>query len=409
MDPNTVPSHRKNQVLAISLALGLGVAGFWAGRLSVSTTNSAIGPNVTAGTAFPATNSNVSPSATAAPVMKATGSGSTSKASSSWNEKQWSDLTSQPGSPARNAALAAMLEQLAAADPDRAMKLAQAEGNLKLREDLVQASLHGWARTSPTNAANWALGLSDPNARERALATVFAGAVAANPDAAVQLGKQLFQQNPTEAAGYGSSLITALCEAGNFEAAIKMAGDGDPATRSGWMAGAWSKWAEFQPDQAAAAAAAITDPELRDQALHGIIGGWAEADPAALVQFMTQLPPDGGKNSMVSQALQRWAKVDPQAASEWLNNVDPGPEMDEGVAAVASMDSLKPDVAIGWAESVVDPKLRSETLVTVLRNWVTVDLPTAENYFNTTKDLLPEDRQELAGVIATLKGQSAAQ
>jgi hypothetical protein len=83
--------------------------------------------------------------------------------------------------------------------------------------------------------------------------------------------------------------------------------------------------------------------------------------------------------------------------------------MDEGVAAVASMDSLKPDVAIGWAESVVDPKLRSETLVTVLRNWVTVDLATAENYFNTTHDLLPEDRQELAGVIATLKGQTAAQ
>jgi hypothetical protein len=175
------------------------------------------------------------------------------------------------------------------------------------------------------------------------------------------------------------------------------------------MAGAWSKWAEFQPDQAAAAAAAMTDPELRNQALHGIIGGWAEADPSALVQFMTQLPPDGEKGSMVSQALQRWAKVDPQAASEWMNSADTGPEMDQGVAAVASMDSLKPDVAIGWAESVVDPKLRSETLVTVLRNWVTVDLATAENYFNTTHDLLPEDRQELAGVIATLKGQTAAQ
>ncbi len=316
---------------------------------------------------------------------------------------------SQPGSPARNAALAAMLEQLAAADPDRAMKLAQAEGNFKLRENLVQASLHGWARTSPTNAANWAMALSDSNARERALATVFAGAVAGSPDGAVQLGKQLFQQDPNNAAGYGTSLIEALCAAGNFETAIKMAGEGDPATRPNWMAGAWSKWAEFQPDQAAAAAAAITDPTLRDQALHGIIGGWAEADPASLVQFMTQLPADGEKSSMVSQALQRWARVDPQAASEWLNNVAPGPEMDEGVAAVATMDSLKPDVAIGWAESVVDPKLRSETLVTVLRNWVTMDLPTAENYLNNTHDLLPDDRQEIEGVIVTLKGQSAAQ
>jgi hypothetical protein len=409
MASTSVPSRRGNLTLAISSALLFGVAGFFAGRFSVPPADSRVRPGATDDSVSSAANRRASTGAAASPVPNETGAGLTLKTPAGWDEKQWQQLVSQPGSPARNAALAAMLEQLAAADPDRAMKMAQGEGNLKLREDLVQASLHGWARTSPTNAANWALALSDSNARERALSTVFAGAVAANPDAAVQLGKQLFQQNPTEAAGYGSSLITALCEAGHFETAIKMAGDGDPATRSGWMAGAWSKWAEFQPDQAAAAAAAITDPELRDQALHGIIGGWAEADPAALVQFMTQLPPDGEKNSMISQALQRWAKVDPQAASEWMNGADTGPELDEGVAAVASMDSLKPDVAIGWAESVIDPKLRSETLVTVLRNWVTVDLPAAENYFNTTKDLLPEDRQELAGVIATLKGQSTAQ
>ena len=409
MDPSAAPSHRKNQALAIGLAISLGAAGFWLGRLSVHTTASPVASKANEKVMLPATNSSLSAGAATGPVTKARESGPALKAFSDADEKQWLDLMSQPGSPARNAALAALLEKLAAVDPERAMKMAQAEGNLKLRENLVQASLHGWARTSPTNAASWALALPDANARERAMSTVFAGAVAANPDAAVQLGKQLFQQNPTEAAGYGSSLITALCEAGNFETAIKMAGEGDPATRSGWMAGAWSKWAEFQPDQAAAAAAAMTDPELRDQALHGIIGGWAEADPAGLVQFMTQLPPDGEKGSMVSQALQRWAKVDPQAASEWMNSADTGPEMDEGVAAVASMDSLKPDVAIGWAESVVDPKLRSETLVTVLRNWVTLDLAAAENYFNTTHDLLPEDRQELAGVIATLKGQTAAQ
>ncbi len=316
---------------------------------------------------------------------------------------------SKPGTPTRNATLANLLEKLAAVDPTRAMTVAQAEGNLKLREALVQASLRGWARSSPTNAASWALALPDSNDRERALSTVFTGAVAANPDGAVALGLSLIRNNPDEARGYGSSLINALCDAGDFETAAHMAAAGDEETRSGWMAGAYSRWAEFQPAQASQAAAAIEDPDVRNQALHGIVGGWAEADPAALVQFVMQLPSDAERGSLLSQSLERWVKHDPEAASQWINSHETGPDTDQGAAAVATMDSLKPDLAISWAVSVVNPKLRSETLVTVLRNWVTVDLPAAERYFQTTKDLLPEDRQEITGVIATLKGQSASQ
>ena len=133
----------------------------------------------------------------------------------------------------------------------------------------------------------------------------------------------------------------------------------------------------IQPAQASQAAAAIEDPDVRNQALHGIVGGWAEADPAALVQFVMQLPSDAERGSLLSQSLERWVKHDPEAASQWINSHETGPDTDQGAAAVATMDSLKPDLAISWAVSVVNPKLRSETLVTVLRNWVTVDLPAA--------------------------------
>jgi hypothetical protein len=73
------------------------------------------------------------------------------------------------------------------------------------------------------------------------------------------------------------------------------------------------------------------------------------------------------------------------------------------------MDFLKPDVAVGWAESVVNPKLRSETLVTVIRNWLTVDLPSAKRYFESTKNLLPDDRQELTEVFATFSNDATRQ
>jgi hypothetical protein len=324
-------------------------------------------------------------------------------------ETKWKELSVQPGSSARNRALEELVESLAATDPDRAISLARAEDNLKLRDELLQAALHGWARTAATNAADWALALTDSNEREHALISVFAGAVAANPEEAVRLGKNLFQKNPDDAPGYGSSLIGVLCDAGNFELAMRVAADGEGQTRSGWMGAAYAGWAEFQPEQAAQAATAIQDPVLRNEALHGIVGGWAEANPAALVQFVTQLPSDGERGALLSQSLERWVAHDPEAASAWINNRDPGPDLDAGVAAVASMYSVAPDTAAGWAESVSNPKLRSETLVTVIRNWLSKDLPAARNYFESTKNLLPSDRQELTDVFADFNKDAATQ
>ena len=328
------------------------------------------------------------------------------KAASGWDEQEWNKLMSRPGTVARNKAMAEMLEKLAGTDPKRAMELAQAEGNLKLRANLEQAALRGWASTAPADAAKWALDLSNQSDRSAAISTVLTSAVAADPDEAVRVAKLIMQQEPGGDVGYGSSLIDALCNAGNFEAAAKFAADGDNSQRSFWLGAAYSKWAELQPEQAAAAANAITDPDLRNQALHGIVGGWAQADPVALTQYLSQLPSDGERRSMLGQALQNWVRLDPVAAASWINNSDMGPDLDEGVKAVANMDmfmgDIKPDTAVNWAESISDVTLRSEALVNLLHDWALIDLPAAKKYFETTTNLRPADREQIGEVIANL-------
>src|SRR5581483_10675452 len=182
---------------------------FFAGRFTGSKSPSEPSRVAVASPARPAGDSSAAAHPIPEPPTETQSPAKLAASASAWNEKEWQQLRSLPRNPARQATLAALLESLAATEPERALALAQGEGNLKLREGLVDAVLHGWARTSPADASRWALARSDANERERALSTVFAGAVAANPETAGALGKTLFQQNPVEAAGHGSSLIEA--------------------------------------------------------------------------------------------------------------------------------------------------------------------------------------------------------
>jgi hypothetical protein len=387
----------------LNLWVALGIACFFAGRLSVSQKIAATGSEKVP---VIVTNIIVERISSPAPAQDVKSSPAMATVAGNWDKKRWNDLLYQPGDRARNAELAALLENLGATDPDKALALAAGQGNLLLREQLTQAALHGWARTSPTNAAAWALSLADAAKRETALSTVFAGVVAADPNAALRLGTQIIAQNPDEATGYGSRLIDSLIDAGKFQAAAQWALSGDSQNQSSWMAEAYSRWAEFQPAQAAQAAANISDSAERNLALHGIVGGWAQANPADLIQFVTQLPAEADRDSLLSQSLERWVKEDPTTAAQWINQSAGSPALDQGIAAVATTESLSPGVAVTWADGISNPQLRSETLVSVLRNWLTLDPSAAENYFNSAADLLPDDRQQIAEVIAARNGQT---
>ena len=331
-------------------------------------------------------------------------------AAGTWSEPEWQRLLGQAATPDRNAKLADLLEKLAAVDPARAMTLAEGQTNLILRNELTLSALHGWARKSPMDAANWTMSLPNSGDRDAALSSVFAGAIAADPNAAVAAGQKLMQQYPGDAISCGSRLIDALCDSGNFSAATAFAINGSSDQQNSWLGEAFSKWASFQPDAAAQAVQAITDPQVRNEALHGIVGGWAEADPAGLAQYLGQLPSGNDRAQMLGQALKSWVQTDPAAAAAWMdNNSNLGPDLDEGAVQVATMESVPTDVAVGMAESISNPQLRSSTLASVLRDWAYNNLPAAQNYLQTTTYLTPADRQQVSEVMADLARISPAQ
>src|ERR1041385_2661318 len=100
-------------------------------------------------------------------------------------------LFAQLPTPARDDELIAAIEKLAEKNPLRAIELARAEKNSRLCERLLDAAFRGWGKTDATAAADWILSQPENDFdHNTAIASIFKGAVE-NPDAALQLAKQL--------------------------------------------------------------------------------------------------------------------------------------------------------------------------------------------------------------------------
>lgn len=319
-------------------------------------------------------------------------------------EDRWRELSAQPRTPAGEAEMAALIEKMAKQDPQRALSLAAAQTNLRLRAALLRAALKGWGTADPEAAAAWAQTetVMDP---AQAINALLQGAMQ-DPNKAVSVATALIQNNPNRAGEFGVDLVSALTEAGQFDRAANFAINSAPANREDLMLPAYSRWAEFQPQTAIDNATQIADPGLRAAALNAIIVGWSPTDPKGLVDFAQNNLSGGEQDFALSSAIGFWADTDPLAAAIWINQNNPGAASDPGVAKIALSSQLaqNPELAANWAESISNPQLRSETLGSVIENWKAADLPGAENYVEKSPALAAEDRSAL---LTRLKDQSA--
>ena len=317
-------------------------------------------------------------------------------------EDRWSELCAQPATPEGESEMAALIEKLAERDPQRAISLAAAQTNLRLRAALLRAALKGWGTTDPDAAAQWAQTETVMD-QAQAMEALLQGAVQ-NPDKAVSMTAALIQNDAGRAEEFGTDLISALTEAGQFEAAANFAVNSAANSREDLMLPAYSRWAEFQPQAAIDSAMQITDPGLRDSALNAIIVGWSPTDPKGMVEYAQNNLSGGQQNSAMSTAIGFWAGSDPVAAAQWINQNNPGAQADNGVAQIAlsSQLSQSPELAANWAESISSSQLRLDTLTSVFSKWMTADSPDAENYIQNSPTLTQGDRTQL---MAQLKNQ----
>lgn len=310
-------------------------------------------------------------------------------------ERDWRTRLVEPRTPARDREMVKAIEELAARDPQSALDLAAEQANFQLREKLLHAALRGWASVDPAAAAKQAL--SAPfEQRRQAVEAVLTGA-SNNPEAAARLAVQIGKEDPFHAGDHGHALIGALVQVGAFEIAAQFAQSGTDH-RAEWLNAAFQQWVQYQPDQASVALDRISDPIGRREALHGMVNGWATTDPAALAVYGSKLQPGEDRSLALHEALPRWVSRDPIAAVQWMDRLDLSPDLDRGAAAVATFTPLiasRPEVAAAWAESIVEPTLRSGAIRMLVSEWMQRDHMAARRFLENTAALSASDRTDI--------------
>ncbi|MFT3868008.1 MAG: hypothetical protein QM715_05870 [Nibricoccus sp.] len=296
---------------------------------------------------------------------------------------QWTQLCAQANTPQRDRQLAALIEELARTDHSRAFSLVDAESNWRLREELRDAALRGWASADPDAAGDWALQTRTED-RVQAVSAVLAGA-AAHPESAVKLALRLCAADPESAGDFGHAAVAALSENGNFESAARFGQSAGMEKYPFLLRSAFFQWARNQPNSALAAAQRIENPTTREQVVAETLAGWAWADAKALAEYARTLPASAIREKAFAEALPQWVERDPDAATAWINKQDAGPEFDAGIETVANLQSIitaHPDTAMALAGSISDPARRSHALRAVFRQWATNNPDAARAYVN---------------------------
>ncbi|MFT3870957.1 MAG: hypothetical protein QM715_21090 [Nibricoccus sp.] len=317
-------------------------------------------------------------------------------------DDRWKAWSGQLGTSGREADLAVEFETLVAVNPARALELARHEKDLQRRNHLVSLILLLWAESDPVPAASKA-GSLPPEERREAVAAVLAGA-SKNPTTALQLAHDFCRKDRELSLEHGYSLVNIMGQIGKFRLAVDFAAEAaagaESEEASKWLKAAFAQWAQRDPATAMAALHELAAPSLRFEALDALAAGRIGLDPAGLAEALRKLPPGEDRNVVLGHALRTWVKDDLKTASTWLNNQSPGAEMDAGVSAVAQatqaqMLNQRPEVALSWAESIVSPELRSQTLVAVVTKWALEQPAQARRYVESSDDLLPSDRADL--------------
>jgi hypothetical protein len=187
----------------------------------------------------------------------------------------------------------------------------------QMRQSALSGVAIEWANTNLNDAVVWARQLPDLTEQNAVLLTIANEAVRVDPVESLRLAANLPRDNQRDELIRHAAMEWASKDA---EQAVSWARQiGDVQLRSQVLMSVATTWSETDP-VSAATLAATEIPEGRDQsdAVIGIIERWAQQQPEVAAAWVEQFPAGALRTAAVENLIVQWSLLDATKAKQWL-------------------------------------------------------------------------------------------
>jgi hypothetical protein len=303
----------------------------------------------------------------------------------------------------RDRELAQLFEAWGRRDSARALATATKIPDKNSRDLMISAVVSGWILQEPEAAFDWTL--TQPEGAQFA-AEAMARLAKDDPQLALRLVTNAPKQiDPAFTEQIYNAIIRSPVEQGRYEDAKNIIDSvGDRLLRKQLMVDLASTWGRYQPQQAAEWLVAQPEGNDREDAIGNLAYAWAQTDAVAAANFASTLPSGPSRRQALVNAVVVWAEHDIVAASDWLDRFDPQPDNDAAVATIATSHKVvnqNPDVALSWAESIINPEQRVDAIRQIAQQWGQKNQAAAQQYVQSTPLLTTQQRTELLEILSS--------
>lgn len=283
----------------------------------------------------------------------------------------------------------ALLARWGTIDGRSAMGYATTRLAAERREAGIEAVLRGWATSAPEDAWAWAANteaspavaaarlravLESGGSRDLESALRRVGAVAP-PERQILLMREVTEWLVFEMGGERALPWLAIMDE-----------DGLPLEIIDLFA---RRWAATDPGGAVAWAMEL-DPDSQSVVLPGILPLWVADDPETAATWAYASPPGDVRADIVEIILTDWIRADGLGPpARWLARQERHPDLDPSFERIsAALMDVDPQMAIAWAQSIMNETRRLAASAVISRRWLSADPASA---LPVVSEILPGD------------------
>lgn len=241
-----------------------------------------------------------------------------------------------------------------------------------VREESIDGVAIVWANQDLAGAVAWAKQLPEDD-RASGLLNVAYEAARTQPITAINLAVELPVGQSQE-----DVIVHAVRQWASQDA--KSAADWaktitEDVVRNKVLAAVAAEWGASDPAAAATLAVNSVAPgKPQDDAVVGIVQRWVQIQPDEAAAWVTAFPEGPLRDTAMEEVVKLWADQDLQQPAKWLAGLEAGPGRDSAIGAyVGKVAISSPEVALEWAEEIVQERARDHQLESVAANWLRTD------------------------------------